>query len=309
VKIQFLVIAGLIAAVWIYSSSGSSSASEQKHLTQTVERQLAEVKNALDNGTMRNAAILKTYSDELKKAKPELTPLITNIEKDATPGNPALQSFEQRLEKVKSDPDSLGKTQDVLQELAQLKTATNPAIFNDSLTDSINVIADLSGGTLPRINAPPKDAEAGAVAEAGSQLVGNPHYGSWVQSNGSSVWQWFAAYAMFSHLTNRGYDYNNWAATRPWSYYNDRGRDAYGSMNERKAFSDVDARQRKTYGSAQGRRDSFYAKKTNPAFSSATNDRYANSSVSNQNSGYTTEARPRRSSSYSRPRSMGRRQR
>jgi hypothetical protein len=300
-----LLIIGLIIAIGIFYSTGSrNEKADIAALTKTVEQQVAGLHTALDAGTLRNDAILTTYAEQLKKTKPELAPLVTNLEKDATSASPALKALDERLAKVKS-PDSVGTgtREDVFQELMLLKTASTPSVFNDSLTDSINVIADLSGGTLARINAPPKNAEPGAVAQPGSQLVGNPAYGHWQQNNGMSIWEWYGAYAMFRDLTGgRNYNYNNWSQNRPWSYYNDYGRDTYASRNERTSFADNDARQRKTYGAQDGRRSSFYAKKTNPAFSAppVSSSSFSSSSPANQNNKY--QSSPRRSSSYSSPR-------
>lgn len=312
-KNSFIVIGLLVVAIWVFYFSGSSMEKEQvKTLTQTVERQLDEVRKALDANTMRNDVILTTYAEQLKKTKPELAPLVTNLEKDATSENPAVKSLQERLDKVKSHPESVGsgKREDLVQELQLLKTATNPATFNDSLTDSINVLADLSAGSLGRINAPPVGKD-GAVAQPGSQLVGNPNYGQWTQSNGMSVWEWYGAYAMFRDLFGgRNYNYNNWSQQRPWSYYNDYGRDTYGSRNERNAFESVDQRQRKTYGADSTRRTSSYSRKPNPAFSAppVSSSRYESSSTPRRESKYTSSSR--RSSSYSsgsssRPRSYG----
>lgn len=298
-KNHLLLLAGLIGAIWIFYFSGSNNEKEQiKTSTQVVERQLAEVQKALDANSMRNDVILTTYAEQLKKNKPELAPLITNLEKDATSESPALKSLQARLDKVKNAPDSIGSgsREEVMQEVSALKVATNPATYNDSLTDSINVIADLSGGTLPRINAPARGAD-GAAAQPGSQLVGNPNYGQWKSNNGMSIWEWYGAYSMFRDLTGgRNYNYDSWQQQRPWSYYNDHGRSSYGSRSERSQFDAVDQRQRKTYGADQTRRSSSYSK-PNPSFQPAPTPQRSYQSAPSRDNKYTSSTR--RSSSYS----------
>jgi hypothetical protein len=67
---------------------------------------------------------------------------------------------------------------------------------------------------------------------AGSQLVGNPNYGSW-SSGGNSFWQWYGMYAMFSNLTSGPIGYDRWGRHRGYSYYNDYGRYRYSSPKQR----------------------------------------------------------------------------
>ncbi len=62
-----------------------------------------------------------------------------------------------------------------------------------------------------------------AVAPAGySQYVGNPQYGQWRESNGSSFWEFYGRYAMMSSLFNLMSPINR-------TYYDDYSRNYRGS--------------------------------------------------------------------------------
>ena len=300
---------GLVVAIFIYIHNSNPKDNEIRNLKEIVQHQLADTKTALESHSLKNAMILGTYGQQLEKTKPEYTPIVTAMEKDATPESPAFKTLEKRVDAVSNAPSTIGagRPQDILRELQLLKVATDPNVFNDSLTDSINVLADLSGGSLPRINAPDKSKEPDMPA--GSQLVGNPNYGQWQEHNGQSFWEWYGEYSMFRSLFGgRMYDYNSWYGQRPWSYYNDYGRYNYGSLGERRQFEDVDHRQRKTYGANEGRRGSMFARKSNPIFggASAGSGTPTNTNMPVSSEHKDTVSHSRRTSSYSRS-SRGRR--
>ena len=79
------------------------------------------------------------------------------------------------------------------------------------------------------------------VAPAGySQYVGNPQYGQWRESNGTSFWEFYGRYAMMSSLfnlmspINRSYydDYSrNYRGSRPYYGSSAAGAPSYGTQS------------------------------------------------------------------------------
>ena len=121
------------------------------------------------------------------------------------------------------------------------------------MSDTVNVIADLSEGELARVNAVSKQTDLKANSSkdygAGSQYMGNPHYGRWSHGSGGSFWVWYGQYRFFgSMFGGRRYYYNDWAGGRGYSYYHDVGRNSYTSRSQRAAQGDVDRRARKQFG-------------------------------------------------------------
>jgi hypothetical protein len=152
-----------------------------------------------------------------------------------------------------------------LEEGNNLYQALDSSLFNDMLSDPVNVIADMSEGKLARVNAISREASTLANGSedfgAGSQLVGNPAYGQWqTDSNGMSFWAWYGMYSMFSNLFHRPVYYDNWSRGRDYSYYNDVGRYRYTSPKQAKAQTQVYERTKKRFDSQGKRFDSPYAK-------------------------------------------------
>ena len=49
----------------------------------------------------------------------------------------------------------------VVDELQRIEAAANPTVYNDSLVDVVNVLADMSDGKLARLNVPKTAEETG----------------------------------------------------------------------------------------------------------------------------------------------------
>ena len=237
---------------------------------------LTQLKTALDKGLVRNALMLKEYTKILKSQKPELGPLLTNLEKDAGSEGSMYQNLANRLSQAKNNPDFFESPVARYQEVNAVIAATKPDNYNLALTDVVNVVADMSTGLLPRVEAPAKSESLAANKAqdlgAGSQLIGNPAYGQWSNQGGTSVWEWYGMYAMFRDLTGgRSYSYGHWDRNRDWSYYSDIGRNRHGSHKKGKSYAPSTKKysssrdygvSRKSYGSnSADRRASTYSKK------------------------------------------------
>ncbi len=245
---------------------GCSSGEEQvAQALANTERQLETLGSALDSGTIRNASIIKQYSAVLKKSRPELVPLLVELEKESTRQGPVFQGLVQRQAAIRDNIEQFDSWTDKVEELKAIQNAASLAIYNDALSDTVNVIADLSRGELARVNAVSQEAEQQANGSkdfgAGSQYIGNPQYGHWSQGSGGSFWAWYGQYHFFSSLFGgRRYYYNDWGQNRGYSYYNDVGRRNFTSRSQRASQAAVDNRARKQFGS-KGTYKSPYSKR------------------------------------------------
>lgn len=231
---------------------------------QLTEQRLASLGTMLDDGQLRNANLLKQYSTLLKQQKPDLAPLLDELAKDSGSKGPMYTSLKRRLEESKNAANFADLDQQ-LAEAENLYQAADPSLFNDMLSDPVNVVADMSEGKLARVNAISREAAALANGAEdfgpGSQLVGNPAYGSWqTDSSGTSFWAWYGMYSMFSNIFNRPIAYDRWSGNRGYSYYNDVGRYRYTSPKQADAQAKTFEQTKKRFDSQGKRFDSPYAK-------------------------------------------------
>lgn len=238
----------------------------------------------LDTDRVRNAIILKQYAELLAEQKPELRPLLNELAKDASRSGPMFRSLTDRLSTLKSKPDVLGDIEAQLYESETLVEASDPNLYNDALSDPINVIADMSEGKFARVNAisQGQSLQANNAEDngAGSQLVGNPGYGQWQTNNsGTSFWQWYGMYAMFSALAPRPIGYDRWSSGRDYSYYNDVGRNRYTSPQQKATQDNLAERTKKQFGN-KGGFNSPYAKSKTGASRMSTASKQAQSAPS-----------------------------
>ncbi len=195
---------------------------------------------ALDQGQVRNAIILKNYSEFIADNFDQYSNLAIQLGQDASPNGPLFTNITRRLDDAVKYPEVFNNWQERYLELKSLSEASNVAVFSDALSDPVNVLADMSGGQLPRVNAVSMSAEqAQGVdgSQVGKQLVGNPSYGSWrSDSSGRSFWEWYGMYALFSNfMPSRRYHYDSWSSRRGYSYYNDVGRSSFTSPQQNKS--------------------------------------------------------------------------
>lgn len=235
--------------------------------TTTAEYLTTNLGENLDTKALANAAILSEYARLLGEEKPQLNPLLTQLSRDATRQGPMYQGLQHRLKTLKEQPQVLGDIEAQLFESENLIAASNPALFNDALSDPINVIADLSDGKLARVNAISKQqslqANAATDNGAGSQLVGNPGYGQWqTNSGGTSFWQWYGMYSMFSALSPNRTRFDSWSSRRDYSYYNDVGRNRYTSPQQVKSQENLAARTKKKFANKGGFQSPYAKSKT-----------------------------------------------
>lgn len=255
----------ILAAIMLTACGGDPLDDKIKTQQQLTEAQIQRLEKQLERGQIRNANLIHSYADLVAQSQPELTPLLTQLKTDATTDGMLFQGLKDRYRDAVEQPALFPDKQARLNELNALYQAAEPLNFNDLLSDSLNVIADMSKGTLPRVNAEPL-AQSLASNDAkdygaGSQFVGNPNYGSWqTGSNGTSFWAWYGMYSMFSNIMTPRIYYNDWAHHRDYSFYSDHGRTAYRSPKQRNADNQFEKKAKKSF-SKTGNYSSPYAKK------------------------------------------------
>jgi len=261
------------------------------------EQRLNALGNALDDGTVRNAALVTQYANNIKSNKPEMASVADIMAKETTTDGALFKHLQTRLDDIKRMQQVHSEPKALLRESESLLTALSVPVYNNALTDTVNTLADMSDGTLPRIDSMSKSEEAivndASDYGAGSQLIGNPAYGQWSQdSGGTSFWAWYGMYSMFSNLTGgRHVYYNDWDRRRPYSHYQDRGVYQYGSQKSRDRASSYQKSNTKSYQSSS-QKGSTYAKSS--GVKSRNSSGYTSPTSMGQNSGSSSKT-----SSYS----------
>ena len=250
----------VLLASLLLSACGESY---QELVDQQYRRVAQEVTNLgryISEGRIRNANLIKRYARIVGRDRPDVKDLADELAKEGTTRGLAYISLTNRLSKINRKPADEKAADAVLEDLIRLEAATDWTVFNDSLIDVVNVLADLSNGRLPRMHIP--KSEAKPKEGAGSYLVGNPRYGEWRQnSSGQSFWAWYGQYALFRSLFfgPSTYYYGSWYPGRTWSYYGDVGRHYYGTRSDtgrwnRAGTTYRNTTPRKTYGNLRSQR-------------------------------------------------------
>lgn len=269
----------ILSVSLLLSACGDDRPQKLERNIQTADYRLNNLGSNLDANYIPNATILREYSSLLGQYRSDLKPLLTQLSRDATRNGSLYQGMLQRLKTLKEQPQILGDIEAQLFESETIIEASDPNLFNDALSDPINVIADLSDGRLARVNAISKQSSLQANRAddngAGSQLVGNPGYGQWqTNSSGGSFWQWYGMYAMFSALSPRPVYYDRWSSRRDYSYYNDVGRNRYSSPQDIKKQDNLATKTKKQFA-GKGNFKSPYAKSKTGASRMSTSSRQA----------------------------------
>ena len=255
------------------------------------EQRVSQLGDALNNGQVRNATLIKQYADTVMANKSNLAPLINEFRKDASTAGPMYKALLDRINTAKNQPQMFESSQALYNELLNIYQAADPVLYSDALSDPLNVLADMSDGQLPRINslskAQSQQANNAQDFGTGEQLIGNPNYGNWqTGSNGMSFWAWYGMYSLMGDMFGRRTYYNDWGRQRNYSYYNDYGRTRYSSPNQLKKQTSLDTRTKKSFSSRGQKFTSPYSK-----------NRAGSSSLSSQSKTAQTSANRFRSNS------------
>lgn len=247
--------------------------SKEERIQQTITHTLQEASTAintlgtaLDKKQVRNANLLTEYGKVLSQQKPQLSEIAKIISQDATSNGTLYLSLLSRYQSLKSPAPSMN-SDDIINQAVLLKEAASISLFNDALTDPINVLADMSDGKLARVGAISQQAEQAANGQTsvGNQLVGNANYGEWqTNSNGTSFWMWYGMYRMLGDIVG-DVEYGRWSKHRKYSYYSDYGRHRYTNYKSYKRQTDLAKRTQQSYQRQGKQFTSPYAKKKSGA--------------------------------------------
>ncbi len=292
-----IVISVLISAC---SDNFKEKIAQQTPIT---EQRIEQLAIALENAEVRNANLIKQYAVKVTELKGELKPIIDELAKDATPQGPMYKSLVTRLETVKTQPTMFENNEAIYEELMNLYQAADPLLFSDLLSDPLNVLADMSEGQLPRVNALSKEqsllANNAQDFGTGEQLIGNPNYGSWQRdSSGMSFWAWYGMYSMMGDLFGRRTYYNDWGRSRNYSYYNDYGRTRYSSPSQLNKQSTLDASTRKSFEQQGKPYTSAYSKNRTGSSSLSSQSKNAQTSANRFQSKSTSKSSYSKNSSF-----------
>ena len=283
-----------------------------KYTLQEASKEINALGDALEKKQIRNAVLLSEYSKILSQQNPQRSAIAQLIGQDASTQGPLYQNLLTRYSELKA-PAANMNSDDIINQATLLKEAATRSLYSDALTDPINVLADMSNGTLSRVGAVSKAAEDAAnngQANVGNQLVGNANYGQWeTNSSGTSFWMWYGMYRMLGDLVG-DVEYGGWSKRRRYSYYNDYGRKRYTSYKRYQRQTVVEQRTRQSYKSQGKQFTSPYAKKKSGASglsrsshtpSSATRSSYSrNSSYAKSSAGSVRNSSSRTSRGVSR---------
>lgn len=122
----------------------------QQTITYTLQdasRAINTLGDALDKKQVRNANLLTEYGNVLSQQNPQLSNIAQLVAQDATSAGPLYQNLLTRYQALKSPQPGMS-SDDIIEQAVLLKEAASVSLFNDALTDPINVLADMSNGTL-----------------------------------------------------------------------------------------------------------------------------------------------------------------
>ncbi|AWB66789.1 hypothetical protein C2869_10275 [Saccharobesus litoralis] len=273
----------LVPLIWL-TGCGDPLQAKIETQVELVDMQMNKLTQRLENGQIRNANLIREYARQLQTMKPEYATIVNELARDATSRGPIYTNLVDRIDAARVASGVFSSPEERLRELENLYQAASPELFNDALSDPLNVLADLSQGQLARVNAISREASLAANGAqdfgAGSQLIGNPAYGNWqTGSNGMSFWEWYGMYALISNIgdmfdSRRRVYYGDWSRGRNYSYYHDYGRYRYSSPNQIRKQQQTEQRAAKNYRG--GKFTSAYAKSRTGA------SRVSSSSLSSQ---------------------------
>ncbi|MEH6404776.1 MAG: hypothetical protein V7750_15475 [Sneathiella sp.] len=239
IQLPFLIA---ISALLFLSACSDPEFEKASSSLKAAEVDLGNLEVALNPSNISQAAVtlpnlqyLKQYAAAVRRINPDMKELVSTLEAEGTNKGGSYLFLKQRLDAAKhlfaTDAEkSRTAAISASTEAIAVSHASKPDVFNDSLIDVVNVLADMSKGALPKLKF---GATEDKTMPPTQHLVGNPRYGSWNSGSGGSIWAWYGQYRLFSDVLGwrSGYRYNQdyWYRSRSGSYYGDVGRHYYGT--------------------------------------------------------------------------------
>lgn len=274
----------LILSVLLLSACGDPVKEQAMQQLPITEQRITLLGEALNDGQVRNANLIQQYADKVSTLKPNLTTLVNEFRKDASVAGPMYRALLDRIDTAKNQPQMFASSQALYDELLNIYQAADPVLYSDALSDPLNVLADMSEGQLPRVNALSKSQSQQANNAqdfgTGEQLIGNPNYGNWqTGSNGMSFWAWYGVYSLMGNMFGRPAYYSDWGRNRNYSYYNDYGRTRYSSPSQLNKQTKLAQRTKKSFASRGQKFTSPYNKNRTGSSSLSSKSKTAQSSA------------------------------
>ena len=203
------VLCVALLTLTLAACGGESLRSRIDSVITRLDAAVVRLGDELDRGQLRNAELIRQYADQVRSARPEMRELVDVLAREGTRQGTLYSTLKTRLDDVRAALPDPGARDEAyvatVDELNSLAGAVDPGEFNRALADPLNVLADLSDGALPRVDAISASASQRANGATdlgpGSQLVGNPHYGQWrANSSGTSFWVWYGQFALMRSL-------------------------------------------------------------------------------------------------------------
>lgn len=252
-------------------TSGCLGPSLEEQITQAhqeVRERYSDLGNEIDSGSILNAVLVKQYAVTVERDQPDVAEIARELAREGTSDGRSYRMIGERIKAVKTKVTSSTGANEAIEELNRIVPIITAPVYNDSLVDVVNVLAELSKGKLAKMNVPPD--EQSSKHGAAERLVGNPAYGEWRQGPSGLTWFFLGSMSNFGgrFYSHRGYGYDDWYERRRWSYYSDVGRNYYGTQNDTRRWGQAQQRlgerpAKKSYGTLSStRRLSTYAPAT-----------------------------------------------
>jgi len=300
-----LILIYILAALFL-SGCGNRYEEQLTIVRNGTEIGLQHLKTQIETKQLTNVLLIDKYATQLIRLKPDYAEIASLLKKEATVEGKNFTALKKRLSSVNLLPKSNAENEASLAELALISAATDSMEYNNSLADVVNTIASLSDGQLSVINVPASKMQS---AQNTNALVGNPSYGRWNNSgSGTSIWAWYGMYSMFNNVMGgRNHSYNSWSSRPHYSYYNDYGRNRWGSSSDVSRNYNLSKKHPSKYNKPSSATKNRYAKVASRSsrFGSAQSKSSSTGSKSSRGSSskYSSYGSSSRSSSFSSSRS------
>jgi len=251
-KVISLPLFFMLSIVFLVTGCSDPEFERAQKTIKIAENAVFKLESTLKQGAaaLPNINYLRQYAQVASRLNPDMAQLISTLEAEGSVNGGMFSFLRIRFDTAKETFARDGEasrevTVAVGNEAISITRAAQPDVFNDSLVDVINVLADMTKGKLPKLNF----AETSDKSMPPTQhLVGNPAYGRWnTGSSGNSMWAWYGQYRMFSDVIGWGtgyrYNQNYWYSARSASYYGDVGRHYYGTSRNNNSWSNASRRQ------------------------------------------------------------------
>ncbi|VAW51849.1 hypothetical protein MNBD_GAMMA06-2059 [hydrothermal vent metagenome] len=299
--VSFPALFLLVMALFL-SGCGNRYEAQMQAKYEIAKYDLTSLKSELEAKQLTNALLIKKYAYALSQQKPDFKDVVMLLEKESTAEGKAYGALKKRLSAVNLQPTSPEEADANLNELRLISRAAEPNEYNNMMADVVNTIASLSDGTLPVVNVPLAQQK---TAQQSNALIGNPSYGNWNRgSDGRSFWEWYGMYSMFSHVMGGRSYYGGWSSQPHYSYYNNYGRNRWGSSRDVTRNYNLSKKSPSRYNKPSTATKQRYAKASSRSSSfAASKNSFGSKSSSSSSSRSSAYGSSSRSSSFSSSRS------